>query len=374
MMPERVQGANEQQHLQQASDLLLFDHLSDPAAARAYADWHASRFGAFEAQRQSMSGRKGPVAAEMDSERKRVQQLRRAQSLADEASVRLDELSDRQGRAASKERSLAEEQLARARGVIDRLRYEDEVRRSVAIPPELAYYSGVTRGFEPPADAPRTEYVDARPQRSRSLSQSGETGHGGPLSTLSRFFGVGGGGGGGQRGSGGGEGRGATSRRSASQQPYARAPSAVYAPMAPSSSMEAAAAGLGATDAAGLQWPLQQRMASMPTAAPLPNAGARFRGSNVPTPYGMPEVCFAWDMLLRSATATDKLAARPTAAGVEATMPPYSQRPLPPPGLFGNTLAPLPGTFPGAGPTFPTPQQPPMMPPYPIAPGVPAYY
>lgn len=253
--------------------------ISDPATARAHADWYAKVFAGYEAHRQYKYGQKGPVAAEIDSERKRVRRLHRAQSLIEEASRRLHETNTGSpSEHKERERKAAEVDLARARGMMDRIRRQDNARRDT-LPPWLADYQGVTRGFEPPSDRPRTHYVDAPPVMpaggmlfERQVPPSWPFAP--PLQPQ--------------------------------RLPTSYPPGTTNVPL--HQTMPFGAPPLAGQSRDGLRLPSSM---SMPTAYPIP-PGTKYKGSSVPTPYGMPEVCFAWDMLLRSTTATDKLAARPT--------------------------------------------------------------
>lgn len=96
---------------------------ADPVAMRAYADWYANTYALSYAHLQFQQGGEGPVEKELKRERRRVREYMNVKTLIDEASRRLQEVSD------PNERRQAEIDLARAQGMLDRLRADDESKR-----------------------------------------------------------------------------------------------------------------------------------------------------------------------------------------------------------------------------------------------------
>lgn len=216
-----------------------------PFPPEEYARWYADTFARFQAYRQAEQGRKGPVEEEMRSERKRIGRLQRAQALIEEASRRLrDAAAGPTNKDNVRERTAAEVDLARAQGMMDRVKAEDAARMAM-LPPWLSRYQGAVHGYDASQGVGRTQYVDA---------------------------------------------------------PFSRAPESSAHWQNAATSYNPPASTARSTDLAAAQSPF-----GLPQ-APLPRFG---QASTVPTPYGIPEACFAWDMLLRSTAPTLKLAAKP---------------------------------------------------------------
>lgn len=157
-----------------------------------------------------------------------------------QATLATEKAAKEAGRAAAQNDSesfhAAQQAMVKARGVLDRLSHDARLR-SAAMPPSMHAYQGVTRGY------------DFDPAYLRPRTYYSDT-----------------------------------------------APP----PAVPYNSME----GMATTSFRGrvmgkLSKPTVPGGSYMPTAYPLP-PGVKYRASTTPTPYAMPEFCFAWDMLLRS--------------------------------------------------------------------------
>ncbi|UZJ51023.1 hypothetical protein CBS101457_000343 [Exobasidium rhododendri] len=221
-----------------------------PIERRDQADWLAKRFGGLEAHLQHEEGRRGPVAAEMDREREEMKQVEEAVLATKRAS---DQAHKAIARHDAEHFHSAQEEMVKARGVLDRLSHQAQLRNA-AIPPEMQNYQGVTRGFDldPAYLRPRTHYSDACPLPMASAA---------PVTMPGEYFND-------------------TTTTSFKGRFMAKLNKAPLPPPPP---------------------PLAQLPHSiyMPTAYPLP-PGVKYKASTTPTPYAIPEVCFAWDMLLRS--------------------------------------------------------------------------
>jgi hypothetical protein len=199
---------------------------------REDADWLARRFGGLEAHLEHREGLRGPVEAEIGRERKEFKELQEAIKVTQKASTLANEaviLHDLD------KFELAQQDMIKARGVLDRLSHNATLR-SATVPPTLQNYQGATRGFEvdPALLRPRTYYSDTSPPLAYPIDMA---------NGASNTF----------RG------------RLMAKMNKPRVPANVY----------------------------------MPTAYPLP-PHAKYRASTTPTPYAIPEFCFAWDMVLRS--------------------------------------------------------------------------
>jgi hypothetical protein len=95
---------------------------TEPAAMRAYAEWYANAYALSYANLQYQQGGEGPVEKELKRERRRAREYKNTKSLIDEASRRIQEATDQE------EKRQAEIDLARAQGMLDRLRADDEAK------------------------------------------------------------------------------------------------------------------------------------------------------------------------------------------------------------------------------------------------------
>ena len=95
---------------------------TDPVAMRAYAEWYANAYAMSYANLQYAQGGEGPVAKEFKREKRRAREYKNINTLIDEASRRIQEATDQD------EKRQAEIDLARAQGMLDRLRADDEAK------------------------------------------------------------------------------------------------------------------------------------------------------------------------------------------------------------------------------------------------------
>lgn len=221
--------------------------------ARQDADWLANRFGILQSNRQYSDGSRGPVAAELARERKEAKELEEAIQSTKKS---IEQANQAANKGQTEQFQQAQEATIRARGKLDRLTYESQLRSAV-VPLNMQQYQGITRGYDidPSLLRRRTHYTDAR---------------------------------------------------------------APFIPNLPSPNMAIPSQGMAATTtsfsgkfmAKLFKPPNIPNNNYIPTAYSLP-PGVKYKAStNVPTPYSIPEVCFAWDMLLRNQRDPNKIPVR----------------------------------------------------------------
>jgi hypothetical protein len=203
--------------------------------SRQEADYLARRFEVF---RQHKQGAKGPVEAGLETERREYKEMQRAIQMSQEAAMEAKEAIAKYDKDKFEAAQIA---MVKARGVLDRMRYQSQMRNTV-IPPALHNYQGLTRGYDqnPAYLRPRTYYTDLKP-------------------------------------------------------PFMAPNAGPYAGMPPMMTTTTRCKGRFMSMLSGKPQPQM----AMNTFAPYP-PGVRYKASSVPTPYAIPEFCFSWDMLLRS--------------------------------------------------------------------------
>lgn len=214
---------------------------------RQDADWLSASFGALQAQKEVVDGSRGVVSAELQREERESKELKQAIEASREA---VDRANAAIAKGDAAKYQIAQEDMIRARGTLDRLSHEAQLRNAL-VPPALINYQGINRGFDhdPAYLRLRTYYTNERlPYYSQQII------------------------------------------------PPACMPPG---PGMPYSGMTGAATSFSGRIMGKLVKPKIPNSTYMPTAWPIPPA-ARFKASSTPTPYSMPEFCFAWDMLLRS--------------------------------------------------------------------------
>lgn len=221
---------------------------------RQDADWLAGRFETLQVGRQHQDGARGPVAAEIAREKKEAKDLEQA---IQETKNAIDQANQAANKGQADQFQKAQEAMVKARGKLDRLTYESQLR-SAMIPPSMKQYQGVTRGFDVDSAflRPRMYYTDSRI-------------------------------------------------------PFIPPPLPPPPPRANlQDEMTTATSFSGKFMARLFKAPNVSNNMQMPTAYSLP-PGAKYKASaHVPTPYSIPEVCFAWDMLLRNQRDPNKIPIR----------------------------------------------------------------
>jgi hypothetical protein len=211
--------------------------------SRQDADYLASQFGALEAHRQYRQNAPGPVTTELSLERSQSKEIQETLKATQKAQQEANE-AIAHGR--PDDFQAAQEAMVKARGKLDRIKYEAQLKNLAMVIPQ--HYQGPTRGFDfdPAFLRPRIIYTDSRvifppppPTQQPPLSMHYPQ----PVDSISSFSG-----------------------RVMGKFFKQRLPNNLYTP----------------------------------TAYPLP-PGVKYKASTTtPTPYSIPEFCFAWDMLLRS--------------------------------------------------------------------------